>query len=584
MPNRLANLPPGSKAARRLPDRPPGRPPNRPPDRPPDRPPGRPPGGARKANQFKPVRNGHASIARPHPTAGFLRSIGPSLRDPPPQFGPAGLRVRRAATVAPPRSDRPQQIPDAWTWRHAKTRAHRALRGETPAPASIATGHATNPRPRHRRRTATCDRPTHPPAYRPTTAAAPRRRPRASPAARRATPAGDRVPPATASAARRTPERLRSATPPSATGDPPARRAPPVAPKRRHPCLPAPPPPARPIGPSKQRSGTGSGAARMRVSSCHTRSADSDTSRGTPPRNAANVAASGSTAAVAGEEPEEPQDPQVILGDTRSPDRRRSATARRADPPRRRSNRTPRRRGVIDIALMVKSRRAASSRQSSVNATTACRPSVSTSRRSVVISTGRSASTAVTVPCARPVGTTLIPAAVSRCITVSGGNGEARSMSTGVRFASVSRTAPPTTRASGSTSSRATKPGLRQKRRRSDPAAPAPRSFLGAAGCRCRLGPADRGRAIGTTCAGTIRPFSQLRRHVAGTRAVRLPRTTSPNSSPAIATTVAVTAITSTLGGPAVGASSRHATNTTNGSASRAISAKRTATFRPDGA
>jgi hypothetical protein len=62
----------------------------------------------------------------------------------------------------------------------------------------------------------------------------------------------------------------------------------------------------------------------------------------------------------------------------------------------------------------VKSRRAASSRQSSVKATVAWRPSVETSRRSVVTSTGPASSTAVTVPCARPVGTTLIPASLEQ--------------------------------------------------------------------------------------------------------------------------------------------------------------------------
>jgi hypothetical protein len=48
--------------------------------------------------------------------------------------------------------------------------------------------------------------------------------------------------------------------------------------------------------------------------------------------------------------------------------------------------------------LNVKSRRSASVRQLSVKATTARRPSVSTSRRKVVISNGRPPMTAVTVP------------------------------------------------------------------------------------------------------------------------------------------------------------------------------------------
>ena len=57
---------------------------------------------------------------------------------------------------------------------------------------------------------------------------------------------------------------------------------------------------------------------------------------------------------------------------------------------------------------MVKSRRAASSFQSSVNATVARRPSVETSRRRVVISDGWPSLTAVIVPCSMPVGTALI--------------------------------------------------------------------------------------------------------------------------------------------------------------------------------
>ena len=108
---------------------------------------------------------------------------------------------------------------------------------------------------------------------------------------------------------------------------------------------------------------------------------------------------------------------------------------------------------------MVKSRREASCRQSVVNATTAWRPSVSTSRRSVVTSKPRPATTAVTVPCASPVGTTFTPACCNAAITTSGASGVARSMSASppprpatVSPASASRTAPPTTRASGSAS------------------------------------------------------------------------------------------------------------------------------------
>ena len=59
---------------------------------------------------------------------------------------------------------------------------------------------------------------------------------------------------------------------------------------------------------------------------------------------------------------------------------------------------------------MVKSRRAASSRQSVAKATVARRPSVLTSRRSVVTSTCRPAGCAVTVPWSIPVGMARMPA------------------------------------------------------------------------------------------------------------------------------------------------------------------------------
>jgi hypothetical protein len=94
--------------------------------------------------------------------------------------------------------------------------------------------------------------------------------------------------------------------------------------------------------------------------------------------------------------------------------------------------------------LIVKSRRAASSRQSLEKATVARRPSVETSRRSVVISIGPPASTAVTVPCAMPVGITLIPACCSRRIASSGASGVAISISLTAMPMIVSRTAPPT--------------------------------------------------------------------------------------------------------------------------------------------
>jgi hypothetical protein len=100
--------------------------------------------------------------------------------------------------------------------------------------------------------------------------------------------------------------------------------------------------------------------------------------------------------------------------------------------------------------LKVKSRRSASSSQSSVKATTARRPSVSTSRRRVVSSYGRPSTIAVTVPCFRPVGTVLIFAAWSARITVAGGADTAMSMSMfpDVEPSTASRTQPPTKRAS----------------------------------------------------------------------------------------------------------------------------------------
>ena len=72
---------------------------------------------------------------------------------------------------------------------------------------------------------------------------------------------------------------------------------------------------------------------------------------------------------------------------------------------------------------MVKSRRSASSRKSRPNATLAWRPSVSTSRLSVVASIGLPSTISVTVPWARPVGATPKPAARARFITTSGTRG-----------------------------------------------------------------------------------------------------------------------------------------------------------------
>ena len=95
----------------------------------------------------------------------------------------------------------------------------------------------------------------------------------------------------------------------------------------------------------------------------------------------------------------------------------------------------------------MKSRRWASSAQSSVKATTARRPSVATSRRRVVISKGWPPEIAVTVPCSIPVGTAFSPAAFSASVTAWGESTVAMSMSLTGRPIRVLRTQPPTKRA-----------------------------------------------------------------------------------------------------------------------------------------
>src|SRR5580698_7926832 len=102
---------------------------------------------------------------------------------------------------------------------------------------------------------------------------------------------------------------------------------------------------------------------------------------------------------------------------------------------------------------MVKSRRAASSSQSSVKATTAWRPSVSRSRLRLVTSNGWPFTIAVMVPCSNPVGTVLIPALSSRRSVSSGGMGTAISTSSTGQPRSPLRTAPPTKRPSLSAAS-----------------------------------------------------------------------------------------------------------------------------------
>ena len=246
----------------------------------------------------------------------------------------------------------------------------------------------------------------------------------------------------------------------------------------------------------------GSGAARMRFSSLQTRSAESRARPGTPARIAASAAGSGAPPAVAGVEAEEAQDAEVVLGDARAPGRRRSGPARPPGRPRRRNSRTPRRRAVIDMALMVKSRRAASSRQSSVQATSACRPSVSTSRRKVVTSKPAHGP-ARRSPCraSSPVGEHLQP-------------GRAQRGNDGLRAAAAWRgrrrapAAPPARRARsrppparpGSAASTAAERGVAQDggRARSRPAGGS------SAACAGRRAAGARSAAVRPSCAGHI--------------------------------------------------------------------------------
>ena len=100
--------------------------------------------------------------------------------------------------------------------------------------------------------------------------------------------------------------------------------------------------------------------------------------------------------------------------------------------------------GVHDRVLMVKSRRAASAIQSSVNNTLARLPYVSTSTRSVVTSKWASSMTAVTVPWSMPLGTARMPALSKSSMTFCGESGVAMSMSRTGRLSTESRTHPPT--------------------------------------------------------------------------------------------------------------------------------------------
>ena len=102
----------------------------------------------------------------------------------------------------------------------------------------------------------------------------------------------------------------------------------------------------------------------------------------------------------------------------------------------------------IYMALMVKSRRRASSSQSGLCATLAWRPSVSISSRVCVISILVLSCTTVTVPCDKPVWITRRPVCSRALAKRSIGMFTAISISPTSIPASQSRTAPPTIRAS----------------------------------------------------------------------------------------------------------------------------------------
>ena len=324
--------------------------------------------------------------------------------------------VRDAATLHPPLPDPAQQRPDRGPGATPSATTSRPSSGNTgrsiPASRCRTSGIAVQPGAvdQIRRRVIRQQAPQI--GIRPGNR-------RASPPAG---PAG-RGPHSTVSAASPAPSDRRSASPPAATPDRPA-----THPDAKPPQLPAAPPPR--CQPVHQRHGLRRIAARPGCGAVHPYPLDRQPCK---PRNAGaqrrasspHRAARGHTAHRTGSTAESADSPRQCA----SPGRRRIAPARLPDRRCRQNSRTPLPSRVIDIALMVKSRRAASCCQSAVKATTACRPSVSTSRRSVVISIPIPSTTAVTVPCARPVGTTLIPAACSAFITTSGGNGVARSMS-----------------------------------------------------------------------------------------------------------------------------------------------------------
>ncbi len=127
-----------------------------------------------------------------------------------------------------------------------------------------------------------------------------------------------------------------------------------------------------------------------------------------------------------------------------------------------------------DSALTVKSRRMASAVQSWPKRTTAWRPSVSMSSRSVVTSIAAAGGDEVSVPCSTPVGTDLEARGVAASVATSSGVAVVpKSISPTGRPISALRTAPPTMRTSSAPAASAAKMRLtcrrgRASRRRRD--------------------------------------------------------------------------------------------------------------------
>ena len=188
------------------------------------------------------------------------------------------------------------------------------------------------------------------------------------------------------------------------------------------------------------------------TSSCCTRSADRRVRYGAEERSAENVAGSMTKRyRAANRMARSARRRSSRMRSSASPTARTTPATRSRWPPNG-SRRSPV-AGRKAIALMVKSRRARSSSRLAPNSTTACRPSVCTSRRNVVTScaTPPSSSTA-TVPNSMPTGTVRRRPKIA--ITCSGVAGVAISQSSGLPPRNASRIAPPTHHASKPASSR----------------------------------------------------------------------------------------------------------------------------------